>query len=117
VCYASLNAYSNPALIRSEVRRAVDAGFRAVKLHETEPAVISAASDEAGPDVDIMLDVNCAWTLNEAQARASELKEYGLKWLEEPVRPPENFDGLARLRKTCGISIAAGENVVDAHGL
>jgi L-alanine-DL-glutamate epimerase-like enolase superfamily enzyme len=35
-----------------------------------------------------------------------------LKWLEEPVWPPENFDGLARVRGTDGIPLAAGENVV-----
>jgi L-alanine-DL-glutamate epimerase-like enolase superfamily enzyme len=34
-----------------------------------------------------------------------------LKWLEEPVWPPENYDGLAQLRRTCGVPIAAGENV------
>ncbi|MGO8954158.1 MAG: enolase C-terminal domain-like protein [Rhodomicrobium sp.] len=40
---------------------------------------------EAGSDIQIMLDVNCAWTLNEAQTRAEALKELSLKWLEEPV--------------------------------
>jgi L-alanine-DL-glutamate epimerase-like enolase superfamily enzyme len=34
-----------------------------------------------------------------------------LKWLEEPLWPPENFDGLAELKRTSGIPIAAGENV------
>jgi L-alanine-DL-glutamate epimerase-like enolase superfamily enzyme len=35
-------------------------------------------------------------------------KAVGLKWLEEPLWPPENFDGLAQLRTTSG-PIAAGE--------
>src|SRR6266446_2859358 len=39
------------------------------------------------------------------------LKAVRLKWLEEPLWPPENFDGLAELRRTSGIPIAAGENV------
>jgi Enolase C-terminal domain-like len=42
--------------------------------------------------------------------RAEELKDIQLKWLEEPIWPPENYDGLAQLRKVCGIPIAAGEN-------
>jgi L-alanine-DL-glutamate epimerase-like enolase superfamily enzyme len=46
-----------------------------------------------------------------SSSEAEELKEFRLKWLEEPVWPPENYDGLAQLRKTCGIPIAAGENV------
>jgi L-alanine-DL-glutamate epimerase-like enolase superfamily enzyme len=58
-----------------------------------------------------MVDVNCAWTLNQAHGLADELREFRLKWLEEPVWPPENYDGLARLRSTEGIPIASGENV------
>ena len=61
--------------------------------------------------VHLTLDVNCAWTLSEARARAEELKEFHLKWLEEPIWPPENYDALAQLRKKCSIPIAAGENV------
>ena len=34
-----------------------------------------------------------------------------MKWLEEPVWPPENYDGLAQVRSTEGIRTAAGENV------
>ena len=109
-CYASLVRYSDPSLVRANVRRAIDAGFRSLKLHEIALPAIRAAREEA-PDAELMLDVNCAWTLNEARRRAEELKQFRLKWLEEPVWPPENYDGLAQLRRTCGISIAAGENV------
>src|SRR5215468_3326302 len=109
--YASLVRYSEPSLVRTNVRRAIDSGFRSLKVHEIKLSAIRAAREEAGPDAEIMLDVNCAWTLNEARRRAEELKELNLKWLEEPVWPPENYDGLAQLRRTCGIPIAAGENV------
>jgi L-alanine-DL-glutamate epimerase-like enolase superfamily enzyme len=110
-CYASLVCYSDPALVRANVRRALDAGFSSLKLHEIELSAIRAAREEAGPNVELTLDVNCAWTLNEARTRAEELEGFGLKWLEEPIWPPENFDGLAQLRRTCSIPIAAGENV------
>src|SRR5262249_9385695 len=109
-CYASLVRYSDPSLVRANVRRAIESGFRSLKLHEVDLSAIRAAREEA-PDVELTLDVNCAWTLNEARRRAEELKEFRLKWLEEPVWPPENYDGLAQLRRTCGIPIAAGENV------
>jgi len=110
-CYASLDAYSDPALVRAAVGQALDAGFSSLKLHEKELSAIRAAREEAGPDVALMVDVNCAWTVNQARARAEDLREVSLKWLEEPVWPPENFDGLAQLRRTCGIPVAAGENV------
>jgi L-alanine-DL-glutamate epimerase-like enolase superfamily enzyme len=89
----------------------MDAGFRALKLHEIALPAIRAARDEAGPEVELMLDVNCPWTLNEARASAKALREFDLKWLEEPIWPPENYEGLAELRRTSGIPIAAGENV------
>ena len=110
ICYASLIRYSDTALLRANVRRALDSGFHSLKLHEIELSAIRAAREEAGPDVELTLDVNCPWTLIEARMRAEELKELRLKWLEEPLWPPENYDGLAQLRRACGIPIAAGEN-------
>jgi len=110
-CYASLIRYSDPVLVRANVRQALEAGFRSLKLHEIDLPAISAACEESGPEVELMLDVNCAWTLHEARRKTQELKEFHLKWLEEPIWPPENYDGLAELRRTCGVPIAAGENV------
>jgi L-alanine-DL-glutamate epimerase-like enolase superfamily enzyme len=109
-CYASLEAYSDPSLVRARVRHALDSGFERIKLHEREMPAIRAAREEAGPDVEMMVDVNCAWTVNQARWLAEELREFHLKWLEEPVWPPENYDGLAELRRTEGIPIASGEN-------
>jgi L-alanine-DL-glutamate epimerase-like enolase superfamily enzyme len=110
-CYASLVRYSDPVQVRTAVRRALDAGFRALKLHEIDLSVMRAAREEAGPDVAITLDVNCAWTLCEARTKAEALRELRLTWLEEPLWPPENYEGLAQLRRACRIPIAAGENV------
>src|SRR6202012_2122693 len=108
---ASLVRYLDPPLVRASVRRAIDAGFGALKLHEIELTAIRAAREEVGPDVELTLDVNCPWSLNEARLIAQELRPVKLKWLEEPLWPPENFDGLAELRRTSGIPIAAGENI------
>ena len=110
-CYASLVRYSEPSLVRAAVRQAIEAGFRTLKLHEIKLAAIRAAREEAGPDIELTLDVNCPWTLYEARQIAEELKAVRLKWLEEPLWPPENFEGLAELRRMSGIPIAAGENV------
>lgn len=109
--YASLIRYSDPSLVRTSVRRAIDAGFSTLKLHEIELAAVRAGREEAGPDIELTLDVNCPWSLNEARSIAHELRPINLKWLEEPLWPPENFGGLAELRRTSGIPIAAGENV------
>jgi len=102
---------SAPFLVRRSVRQAIAAGFGTLKLHEIELSAVRAAREEVGADIELTLDVNCPWTLNEARPIAEQLKAVRLKWLEEPLWPPENFDGLAELRRTSGIPIAAGENV------
>jgi len=110
-CYASLARYSNPFILRDRVRQALDAGFRMLKLHEIRLPDVREAREEAGSTVDLALDVNCPWSLNEARVQVRELEGLRLKWLEEPLWPPENFDGLAGLRAACPIPVAAGENV------
>jgi len=64
----------------------------------------------AGADARIMLDTNCPWTVVQAIEMAKRLAPLGLRWLEEPVFPPENVEGLAEVRQHGGIPTAAGEN-------
>ena len=109
-CYASLIRYSEPKLVAKNVERALGEGFRHVKLHEIEVAPTRAAREAAGKDVDIMLDVNCPWTQREALDMAEKLRSLNLRWLEEPVWPPEDHTALAHVRAHCGIPVAAGEN-------
>ena len=110
-CYASLIRYTDPDTVAANVERALGQGYRRLKLHEVELPAIHAARRSAGDKVEISLDVNCPWSVREALDMAEKLLPYKLRWLEEPVWPPENFDGLARLRREAGIPIAAGENV------
>ena len=115
-CYASLDPLGRPEAVRSGVRQALDAGFTAVKLHEREIAAVRAARDEAGDGTALMLDVNCPWTLPQAMAAAEQLRETRLRWLEEPLWPPEDYDSLARFRAGAGIPVAAGENTATLPG-
>ncbi len=119
-CYASLDPYGTVTAVRAGVAQALRAGFTDVKLHEREPAAVRAAREAAGPATGLMLDVNCPWTLARAREMAGQLRDQRLRWLEEPLWPPENYDGLAVLRAGCGIPLAAGENVatlLDFDGL
>lgn len=109
-CYASLSRYSDPELVRENVGRALRAGFRHLKLHEIKVDAVRAAREAAGDDVTITLDVNCPWSVREALDMADKLRPFNLRWLEEPVWPPENYAGLARVRQEGRIPVAAGEN-------
>jgi L-alanine-DL-glutamate epimerase-like enolase superfamily enzyme len=109
-CYASMIRYTAPKVVAANVERALGQGFRHIKLHEIEVAPARAAREAAGEDIGLMLDVNCPWTLREALDMAQKLRPLNLRWLEEPVWPPEDHTALAQMRARSGIPIAAGEN-------
>jgi D-galactarolactone cycloisomerase len=110
--YASLLRYGEPSAVTHYVERALKRGYRHIKLHEITAAPIKAARVAAGPDIPIMIDCNCPWTIDEAIAMARILQEFKPKWLEEPIWPPEDHAGLARVRTHGGIPTAAGENAM-----
>jgi D-galactarolactone cycloisomerase len=110
--YASLLRYVDPAIVSRFVERALKRGYRQIKLHEITYAPVKAARDTAGPGIPIMVDCNCAWPVEQAVGMARQLKPLQLKWLEEPVWPPEDYTGLARVRTQGGIPTAAGENAM-----
>ncbi len=60
-----------------------------------------------------MTDVNCSWSVAEAEAILPRLKELDLYWAEEPLFPPEDFAAIARLQRF-GVALAAGENACTA---
>jgi L-alanine-DL-glutamate epimerase-like enolase superfamily enzyme len=113
--YASLLRYNEPSTVAKAAARAAALGYAAVKLHEIDVPATQAARDAIGPDLPLMLDVNCPWTVAEAEEMARRLAPCRLAWLEEPVWPPENHRGLARLRRAAPMPIAAGENACGLH--
>ncbi|MBI3937844.1 MAG: mandelate racemase/muconate lactonizing enzyme family protein, partial [Betaproteobacteria bacterium] len=108
--YASLLRYGEPRAVAHTVETALKRGYRHIKLHDIAVAPIKAGRDAAGPEVSIMVDCSCAWSVDQAVDMAKKLEPLDLTWLEEPVWPPEDYAGLARVRTQGGIPIAAGEN-------
>jgi L-alanine-DL-glutamate epimerase-like enolase superfamily enzyme len=110
--YASLLHYGEPGAVAHHVGKALKRGYRDIKLHEITTGPIQAARNAAGPGIAIMVDCNCAWPVAEAIDMARKLTPLNLKWLEEPVWPPEDHAGLARVQSEGGIPTAAGENAM-----
>ena len=113
--YASLLRYGASEQVGEACARAVAQGYRHIKLHEILVPQITAARTAIGPDVKLMVDVNCPWTVPQAIDMAHKLAHLDLEWLEEPVFPPEDHAGLARVRREGGIKISAGENTGNLH--
>lgn len=116
--YASLlQYYGDPALIKRNASRALEAGYGQVKLHEKTAAAVAAARDAMGAGPPLMVDVNCTWSPEEAADAVREMAPLAPLWIEEPVWPPENTAALAALRGAAGVPIAAGENASSVEQL
>ena len=94
----------------------VERGFDAVKvkLGRPEPREdldrVAAVRRAIGPNIKLMTDVNCAWTLSTARYWGSKLAEHDVFWLEEPMHP---FDkkAHAELARSISVPLALGETI------
>lgn len=114
--YASLLKYNDTKAVVHYTEQALSRGFTDVKVHETgydeiSQSVKAVNAAKGGP---VMVDVNAPWTLQEAVTKMTALRDLGLKWVEEPVWPVEDFGALAIARST-GVPVATGETIQTPH--
>ncbi|WP_048649333.1 mandelate racemase/muconate lactonizing enzyme family protein [Nitratireductor soli] len=98
-------------------------GFRAFKIGwgpfgrrdsaKLDEAIVRAARDAIGDDAHLFVDAGASdafwpnglkWALNTAQM----LKDYGVGWFEEPLKP-DAIDDFIALRRASPVAIAGGE--------
>ncbi|REJ93901.1 MAG: mandelate racemase/muconate lactonizing enzyme family protein [Planctomycetota bacterium] len=114
-------------------RRWIDAGYRAVKfgwepMGESEAVdldLVRGAREGLGGDADLLIDAGCVWDARTALRRANSFADFGIGWLEEPLRE-DDVDGYSWLRDRSPVPIAAGEGecgresfrpFIDRHAL
>jgi L-alanine-DL-glutamate epimerase-like enolase superfamily enzyme len=107
--------YATPKTVARIAGEMVARGFCHIKLHEHTVDAVKAAREAIGTDVALMNDVNCPWSVAQALEMERALRPSSLHWLEEPVWPPEDHVGLARVRSAGTTPIAAGENAAGLH--
>ncbi|MGK3648992.1 mandelate racemase/muconate lactonizing enzyme family protein [Pseudarthrobacter enclensis] len=99
-----------------QARRWVAAGHQAVKIKVGKPDLredaerVAAVRSVLGPDRRLMIDANQRWDLPTTFRALEVLSEYGLDWLEEPLRADDLW-AYRRLRKHSPVPIALGENL------
>ncbi|MBR2539780.1 MAG: dipeptide epimerase [Mogibacterium sp.] len=97
-------------------------GIIKVKLGEdirTDAARIRAIREAVGEDVAIRIDANQGWTVRDAITISRELDKLGVDLIEQPV-PGHDFDGLAEIRRSSPVRVAADESchsIYDASWL
>jgi L-alanine-DL-glutamate epimerase-like enolase superfamily enzyme len=112
--YASLIQYAgNVENVKRNTARALERGYRHIKLHERTAEAVAAAREVTGPAIPIMVDTNCAWLPGEADAPVAAMKASKPHWVEEPIWPPEDFEAAAKLRNATGVPLAMGENATS----
>jgi galactonate dehydratase len=133
--YANINRGANPRTpegFGAAATRAVQAGFRAIKLAPFEPLVwedaadpaqraayaqglarIAAVRDAVGPAIDVMVDAHWRFSPGGAARLVQDVAPFGLFWLECPVSEA-NHPAIRRLRSMAndrGMRLAGAETL------
>lgn len=110
----------NVANLRTEARRHLSSGFRAMKMRiGRDPAydrqALKIVRETIGFDTKLMVDANSRFTPREAESIMDHLREADVYWLEEPF-PVEEVQYYAELQQHGSVPIAAGENEFGVQG-
>ncbi|MGB4925444.1 MAG: mandelate racemase/muconate lactonizing enzyme family protein [Giesbergeria sp.] len=94
-------------------------GYRAFKLKigfgtERDIANVQAICSKLPPGCQFMVDANQAWDLDHAMRMTERLSEFGLAWLEEPLRADRPTTEWVQLAQHTSIPLAAGENLIGS---
>jgi len=106
--------YQPPAQLIEELRKSLDAGYKAVKLRvgdspKRDLERIRAVRKACGDDLVILTDANIGYSVEDARQVMPGMDELNVAWLEEPF-PAHDYRSY-RLAKGFGRTpLAAGEN-------
>lgn len=98
----------------ANAEESVESGFDGVKMkvgrgHGEDIRRIEAVDAVLPDSVDLMIDANCAYTIDQARRLANRLRDVDLAWLEEPLEKGD-YAAYADLRDRVDVPIATGEN-------
>ncbi|MCY4630940.1 MAG: fuconate dehydratase [bacterium] len=105
--------YSDEKLVRL-CREAVADGFTTIKLKVgadtgDDRRRLGLAREAVGPDVALAVDANQHWSVPEAIAAITELRDFGLRWVEEPTHPDDVVGHATIANAVRPVPIATGE--------
>ncbi|MBZ9699565.1 MULTISPECIES: mandelate racemase/muconate lactonizing enzyme family protein [unclassified Mesorhizobium] len=110
--YASFLRCSSDEALEKTCSSALGEGYGTVKLHEITLERIRLARRSLGEPTALAVDTNCPWSVEQSKEVLAAVRDLNLRWIEEPVWPPDDYAGLARLRGA-GTPISAGENTAS----
>jgi len=104
---------AEPAVMAERAAAAAAKGFTVLKVklghgHDDEVVLSGIREHFRGT---IRVDPNAAWTPDEAPERIARIAKFGIEFVEQPT-PPEDIDGLRRVRERSELPIVADEAAV-----
>lgn len=94
---------------QGETRLKMKVGINGADDLPEDEARVAAVREAVGDDVELMIDANHEFSVNQAIKLCERLEEYDITWFEEPVYA-NDADLLAKLRERTTIPISAGQN-------
>jgi L-fuconate dehydratase len=100
--------------LRRLCREAVDAGFRHIKMKVGRDKAddirrLTIARETVGPDINLMVDANQVWEVNEAIGWVKDLA-FAKPWFIEEPTSPDDIEGHRRIREgVAPVKVATGE--------
>jgi L-alanine-DL-glutamate epimerase-like enolase superfamily enzyme len=120
--YASHFLFLNWSIdqLQKDAASLVEQGFHAMKMNmgknscKVELERLKAVREAVGDDIDILVDVNWAWTLPQAIQMGRELEKYNVYWLEDPLSSDDPADW-ALVTGALDMRVAGGETLTSKH--
>ena len=106
--------HDNPTKdFEAEARLYISQGFKSMKMKvglgiKADVENVKMMREIIGPDIQLMVDSNHAYTLREATELAKKIETYDISWFEEPISP-EFYGQYNELRQKTTIPISGGE--------
>lgn len=116
--YASGGIFSDNnqiSQLQEEVQSYLEQGFKAIKIMignniKEEMKRVRVVREIIGDDVELILDANEVWDVNQTLRFIDEVQECNILFLEEPIIT-DDLEGYTKLARQSKIPIAAGENM------
>jgi galactonate dehydratase len=112
--YAASVNWGGDEFMDGEIDRYLEKGFPRIKVKMANPVKearrrIERLRKRAGDDIELCVDANWAYSLEEAVEVGRALTDNNYFWFEEPLRP-EDEGGYEELHRRCATPLAAGES-------
>ena len=104
-----------PEKMKEKTKEAKDFLIYKVKVGvENDIEMVKAVRETT--DAKIRVDANAGWTADEAIEKISQLKEYDIEFVEQPINP-EDKEGLKKIKKNVDVPIIIDEQLMTSKDI